>query len=817
MASFVLLSAAPPAEASERAGEGPRVILLGFDGVDFELAGQWMESGQLPNLKKLAEQGSFVPLETANPAQSPVSWALVETASNPGKTNIGDFVRRTFMPSGVPAPRLAGVLAREGVPADELGDHVPLGSTQRLLLSLGISRNGLLALALLFGGMLLVIALIFKLIFRLGTLVSLLIGVLLAGGATYGGQVYVSGLPSKYPVSESEMLGVRFWDALGEAGVRVKGIEVPAAFPCDAHSNASILGGLNTPDIGGGIGSWYIYTNDEWSMAEESTGSGGTIRKLYEDKDGVIRADVRGPEDFVSKYRFEDQKRELNALLEAEDLSGDERAAIQQQLAEVERKQRTWKDHERYKQAVMEVRPDFERRTARITIDGQSQEVAQGEYSDFFRIDFKLTSNTRIPALARVLVSECFVDEEGEQRLRLFMPSLSISPEAVPPHLPISSPPDYAEELAEAIGPFDTVGWDGYTNPIKDLEISEEAFMRGIAHLFGWREKLLMHELTQDDWDVLFFVEYSTDRTAHMMYRFFDPGHPQYDRKDEDGNLIREQEITAFGRTFKVGDSIFETYREMDRIVGRVLEQIESGSLGPDARLMVISDHGFQSYRYGVNLNVWLNRMGYLARKGEPDPIGAPENLEEGSSSGNVFSFVDWSRTRAYSMGLGKIYINLKGREPKGIVEPAEYDELKAEIIARLKELLDPMEGHENARVVMNAYDALEVYHGPVEENITDYGDIILGFNKYYRASGATTSGGYEKDAYETFGITDNNESWSGDHCGVDMDLVRGIFLSNFEIQEGFEPGLMNVAPTLLEMFGVPLPADWDGTPIPRP
>jgi len=119
--------------------------------------------------------------------------------------------------------------------------------------------------------------------------------------------------------------------------------------------------------------------------------------------------------------------------------------------------------------------------------------------------------------------------------------------------------------------------------------------------------------------------------------------------------------------------------------------------------------------------------------------------------------------------------------------------------------------------VVLNAYDALEVYHGPVEENITDYGDIILGFNKYYRASGATTSGGYEKDAYETFGITDNNESWSGDHCGVDMDLVRGIFLSNFEIQEGFEPGLMNVAPTLLEMFGVPLPADWDGTPIPRP
>ncbi|MFH0944784.1 MAG: hypothetical protein V2A76_06265, partial [Planctomycetota bacterium] len=241
-----------------------------------------------------------------------------------------------------------------------------------------------------------------------------------------------------------------------------------------------------------------------------------------------------------------------------------------------------------------------------------------------------------------------------------------------------------------------------------------------------------------------------------------------------------------------------------------------SDALGKDVRVMLISDHGFQSYRYGVNLNVWLNRMGYLVRKGEPDPPGGPDAIAKGESSGYVLSFVDWTRTRAYSMGLGKIYINLKGREPKGIVDPTDYDALKEGIIAELKEFRDPIEGHDGAHVVLNAYDALEIHDGPVTSNITDYGDIILGFNRWYRVSGATTSGGYERDTYASFGISINDEPWSGDHCGVDPSLVKGVFLSNFEIQEGFQPSLLNVAPTILDMFGVELPSNWDGTPIPR-
>ena len=792
------------------------MVLLGFDGVDYTLAQQWMDSGELPHLKQLAENGTYLPLTTSNPAQSPVAWAEVVTGSNPGKTNIGDFVRRIFTPSGAPMPRLAGVQVRpEGVPADELGDYVQLSSSERLRLSLGSGRNRLLALGLLFGALLLIVTMLFRVVLRLNNFVSLGVGLLVAAGGAYGGHVYISGLPTKYPVSENEMLGARFWDVLGKAGIRVKGIDVPEAFPCSAHSNVSILGGLNTPDIAGGIGSWYIYTNDEWSMNEDSTSSGGTVYKLWEDDDGVIRAKLKGPEDFVSKYKFADRKAELSAQVEDEVLDAKQRSELAKQLEGVKNEERTWRQYERYKMAEMEVRPDFERHVVNLTVNGQSQDVAQGEYSDFFQLSFDLTSNHRMRALARVLVQECFTSDDEEPRLRLFVPSISISPEDVPPHLPISTPPDYAEELADAVGLFDTVGWDGYTNPLKDLEISEQAFMQGVDHLFTWREALLMHELEQDDWEVLFHTEYGTDRTAHMMFRFFDPGHPHFNDKDKEGNLIREQEITAFGRTFKVTDCIKETYRQMDLIVGRVMEKIESGSLGPNVKLMLISDHGFQSYRYGVNLNVWLNRMGYLARKGEGDEIGAEDGIGTGRDSGSVLSFVDWPRTRAYSMGLGKIYINLKGREGEGIVERSEYDALKREIIEKLLAFRDPVEGHENAQVVVNAYDALEVCQGPIEENITDYGDIILGFNKYYRVSGSTSSGGYDRDSYDTFGIANNDEPWSGDHCGVDMPLVRGVFYANFDVGEGAAPGLKDVAPTILEMFGVGIPEEWDGTAVP--
>lgn len=809
-----LLLLESPLQGFARTAETPRVIVLGFDGVDSELAARWMESGDLPNLKKLAESGSFRPLTTANPAQSPVSWAVMETGSNPGKTNLGDFVRRVFIGDN-PMPNLAGIKdLAEPVSASELGDHVQLTGMDRFLVPLGVERNAYIALALLFGGLLLVLSLTFRRVLRMPVWLSLLVGVLLSGGAAYGGHVYLNDLPSKYPFAESEMQGKRFWNVLGDAGKTFAGLQVPAAYPCETHPNARLLAGLFTPDIGGSIGSWYIYTNDEWAMNDESTGSGGTVFKLYEEPDGSYKSFLRGPTDFIAQFGYEDRERALAEQLEAEGLSDEKRKSLKQQQSKLKSDKRSWSSYDKKKKADFLIRPDYDARTAVLTIDGQQQEVREGDYSEWFKVSFALSRAFPFDAVARIYLEECFIDENGEKRLRMFVPPLSISPENPPPHMPISAPPDYASELAAAIGLYDTVGWACYTNALKDSETSEEAFLKGLEHVMDWRTRLFMHELGKDDWDVLFHMEGATDRAAHMLYEFLDPEHPHHDDKDRDGNLMREKEVSAYGRSFKLKDAIRETYKEMDRIVGDTLAKIDSGALGSDVRLMIISDHGFEPYRYGVDLNVWLNRMGYLARSGEGDKIGAEGGLKNGET-GEMFRYVDWSRTKAYSMGLGKIYINLAGREPKGIVKPEEYDALKKEIIERLEAFVDPIDGHGKRRVVLRAYDAFEVYDGP-EENITDFGDIILGFNSGYRVAGTCTMGGFGGDVYDTFGIGVNDDPWSGDHCGVELSLVEGIFYSNFKVKEGFQPDLLNIAPTVLDMLGVDIPEEWDGVPMPR-
>ncbi len=814
--STILLGLDRIGGARALSADKPRVIVLGFDGSDYELTQQWMESGDLPNLKRLAEEGTYRPLDTANPAQSPVSWAVMETASNPGKTNLGDFLRRGWMGKDgarTPFPQPTGIRSlEEPVPADELDQHVELTAFERLILPLGVSSKATAALAFVALGVLLLATLLFKLLFRMRTSLSLIAGVLLAAGAVYGGQRIVADLPSRYPMKEAEMKGPRFWNVLGDAGVRITGLQVPAAFPCEANPNVRLTGGLFTPDVGGGNGAWYVYTNDEWAMDGDDLNSGGKLFKLYEDKDGIMKSFLQGPSDFVAQYAFEDERKPLEKRLEEPGLSDADRTATEQDLARIKSAEQAWREYDRNAKVDFIIDPDFDGRKVKMTIDGHTQEVAERDYSDYFELEFKFTKLLAMPAIARVYVEECRKDKDGMPILRLFVPPISIAPGSPPPYLPIATPRGFAGELADAVGLYDTVGWACYTNALKESELNEEAFLQGLDHVMEWRRKLLHHELGKSDWDVLFHVDTSTDRAGHLLYRLIDPEHPQYDAKDKDGNLIREQEVTAFGRTFKAKDGIKETYRNMDKIVGEVLDKIESGDLGPDVRLMIISDHGFSSFRYGVNVNVWLNRMGYLARKGEGDKIGA-ENPPESAETGDYFRYVDWERTRAYSMGLGKVYINLKGREDLGIVDPSEFDALKKEIIEKLETFVDPVDGHGKRRVVLKAYDAREIYEGEYED---EGGDIVLGLNDGYRASWQVSSGGYEEDGYESFGIVANDLKWAGDHCGVLPELVQGIFFANFEVPDGFIPHLMNVAPTVLDVFGVEIPKEWDGTPIPR-
>lgn len=201
---------------------------------------------------------------------------------------------------------------------------------------------------------------------------------------------------------------------------------------------------------------------------------------------------------------------------------------------------------------------------------------------------------------------------------------------------------------------------------------------------------------------------------------------------------------------------------------------------------MVISDHGFKQFERGINLNSWLHQNGYL-------------KLKDGEEPGEWFQNVDWDNTKAYALGLGGLYINLKGRESRGVVPPGEPMKLlKQELTEKLLEIKDEKTG-ENA--IIEIFDSQTIYNGPYVENAPD---LIIGYNRGYRASWDSVTGKVTSTVLE-----DNVKSWSGDHC-VNPRFVPGIFFSNFPVNSS-TPRIMDIAPTVLELFGVDFPAYMDG------
>jgi predicted AlkP superfamily phosphohydrolase/phosphomutase len=203
-----------------------------------------------------------------------------------------------------------------------------------------------------------------------------------------------------------------------------------------------------------------------------------------------------------------------------------------------------------------------------------------------------------------------------------------------------------------------------------------------------------------------------------------------------------------------------------------------------------LSDHGFSSFRRGVNLNAWLRDNGYLT-------------LENGATeSGQYFKGVDWSRTRAYTMGLGGLYINLKGREAQGTVKPgAEAEALKQELIEKLHNLGD---ADRDGTAIRTVYATSALYRGPY---LAEAPDLIVGYNDGYRTSWDAAVGKVTSAVFE-----DNCKAWSGDHS-VDPVLVPGVLFSNRKF-DADDPGIEDLAPTVLDLFGVDRPGWMEGRPI---
>lgn len=627
-----------------------QVVVLGFDGADPNLLSKWMAEGKLPNLAHLAQTGTFRPLGTTNPPESPVAWATFATGLNPGGTGIFDFLKRdpkTYLPE-------LSLVAKEPP----------------------------------------------KFLFGL--------------------------IPIKAPKVTNERGGTPFYKAVADAGYKTTVIRMPLEFPPTHLRGGKLLAGLGVPDIRGTWGTFFYFGSDltQWDVGD--TEFGGKLVRL-ELHANEAASSIEGPTDPTAKSF-----------------------------------------------ARISVPVDFqvapEGNAVTIHLQGRTETVGEQRWSDWFRVKFRINFFLSVNAICRFYVLQTSPD------LRLYMSPLNLDPES--PALPVSSPTKYTAELVKKFGLFKTLGWWHDTWALNEEKIDEGVFLDDLMRTDQMQADITLDELKNDPPSLLVSVFTGTDSASHMFWRLMDPQHPRYDP------------VLAA----KYGNAIERVYEHMDQIVGDV-----EHAMKPGATLIIVSDHGFHTWRRGFNTNTWLVQNGYMTLK-NPGAQEKTYNLDQLFGQGSFFPNVDWSHTRAYALGLGQIYLNLRGREKFGILNRGpETDQLLDEIRRKLLAFEDP-DTHQP--VVENVYLGRDIFHGA---RMADAPEIQIAFRDGYRTSWQTSLGAIPAGI-----VVANMKKWSGDHCASDPSDTQGIFLSNRRLQTP-DPHIKDIAPTVLKLLGVTPVGQFDG------
>ena len=386
---------------------------------------------------------------------------------------------------------------------------------------------------------------------------------------------------------------------------------------------------------------------------------------------------------------------------------------------------------------------------AALEIGGEFHPLQPAEFTPWVRLRFHGGIGVSVHGIARFLLTQT------SPEVSLYCTPIQIDPEN--PALPISHPAYYAIYLSKLLGAYATLGMAEDTWALNEGAIDDEAFLKQAELIKRERESMFLSALEHTRHGVVACVFDTTDRVQHMFFRHLDAG----------------------------DDRVIEAlYRDMDRLVGETLQYVDEHTA-----LFVLSDHGFCSFKRGVNLNAWLHQNGYLGL------------LDGARESGDYFEGVDWSRTRAYTFGLGGLYLNLKGREANGIVDAKDAARLRQELIAKLTKLYDDETGRIGVR---NVYASGKLYQGPY---LNAAPDLIVGYAAGYRTSWEAAVGKVTAHVF-----SDNKKAWSGDHC-VDPLLVPGVLFSNRKVQAE-DPGIEDMAATALDLFGIQPPAWMEGKSV---
>lgn len=507
------------------------------------------------------------------------------------------------------------------------------------------------------------------------------------------------------PRAVNRRRGTTVWELLSQAGIASVVLRCPCTYPPD-NIRGRMLAGMGVPDLRGGLGTATFYSTADHLTAQESE----QVVQVRPGGDGMIKTHLIGPRDPATRADFT-----LEISLESD--------------------------------------PAAKRLTVRSAGKPQALEVREGQWSDWLRVRFKTGLLQSVAGMVRFHLVRL------EPVLELYASPINFDPDA--PLFPISSPPEYARELAAKTGAFYTTGMVEDHGGLNNERFDEAAYLDHCAGVMRERQRMMLYELERMTNGFFYCLFDTPDRLQHMFWRFGEPEHPaNHGELTEDLRRVIEQH-----------------YRECDAVVGGAMRFADDRTL-----FIALSDHGMSSFQRGVHLNTWLHDNGLLAIQ---------DGLRPGPDAGDMLRHVDWSRTKAYALGLGSIYLNLRGRESQGIVEVSEAPALQAAIAKGLAGLQDTQRA---AVAIRSVVTREQVYRGPFA---AESPDLMVNFSSGWRVSWSTALGGVPAGWFE-----DNVKRWSGDHI-IDPVLTPGVLAMNRPFRcEGAR--MEDLAPTILAALGVP-------------
>ena len=323
-------------------------------------------------------------------------------------------------------------------------------------------------------------------------------------------------------------------------------------------------------------------------------------------------------------------------------------------------------------------------------------------------------------------------------------------------------PSEFKHEIAKVIG--------DYILDVREFRSDKkDAILREIFEMTRKRFQLARYLLAEKEWDYFMMVEIGVDRIQHAFWGSMDKTHRNY----------------RAGNSYE--NAILDYYRLVDAEIGELLKLVDENTT-----VFVVSDHGAQKMEGSICINEWLIREGYLVLNEKPAVPTPFAKLK-----------IDWSKTKAWGDGgyYSRIFLNVRGREPQGIVDGGiEYEKLRAELTAKIEAIPDP-DGNSIGTRVLRPEDLYKFRNGVAPDLMVYFGNLA------WRSAGTVG----RSSIYTFENDTGPDDANHGQHG---MFIVRPVRPNSGQKVHGLE--IQDIAPTILQILGIPIPEDMEGKVIPE-